>query len=66
MREILDTVFVIFIIKMVFAAPASLMMLSLQFSIALLVLSVLGVAKWIAVQCFHVLLRRYRSLKNVV
>lgn len=65
MREILDTVFVIFIIKMVFAAPASLMMLSLQFSIALLVLSVLGVAKGIAVQCFQLLLKGSRSSENV-
>ena len=45
MREILDTLFVIFIIKMIFAAPASLIILSLQFSIALLVLSALGFAK---------------------
>jgi hypothetical protein len=65
MREILDTLFVICIIKMIFAAPASLIILSLQFSIALLVLSVLGVAKWIAVQSFHVLIRGYRSSKNV-
>lgn len=57
MRDVLDTFFLLLVIKMIFADPASLIMLSLQFAIALMVLRLLGCAMGVAIQSFHILFR---------
>lgn len=64
MRDVLDTLFLLLIIKMIFADLASLIMLSLQFAIALLVLRLLGLAMGVAIQSFLFYSGVWRWLKR--